>query len=86
MEALREKPDVSQPVLLPVMTEDLTLPLIAAGASAGSDGTRSAYLPVAEVAATFTFLVPAAAAGLSATRRVYPEASELAGGGNDGGI
>jgi hypothetical protein len=73
-------------VLLPVVTEVLTLPLTASGASAGSDGTRSAYLPVAEVAATLTFLVPAAAAGLSATRRVYPEASELAGGGNDGGI
>lgn len=86
MEALREKPDVSRPVLLPVMTGDLMLPLIASGASAGSDGTRSAYLPVARVAATLTFLVPAAAAGLSATRRVYPETSELAGGGNDGGI
>jgi hypothetical protein len=55
--------------LLPVMTEDLTLLLIASGAGSDSDGTRSAYLPVDEVAATLAFLVRAAAAGPPATRR-----------------
>ncbi len=48
---LREKPDMSQPAPSPVITENLTTPLIASGASADSDGSRSAYLPVAEVVA-----------------------------------
>jgi len=48
------KLNASQPVLLPVMSPSLTMPLIACGASPAGDETQMAYLPLADVIAELT--------------------------------